>query len=90
MAETVGGPGGGARMVGEVRVQRVKALIKRERKSSQVFACACLCLFVFRAYLRGALIKYFLLTNLIKHLFLTKTIVIQCVAIVQRLKEEII
>ena len=23
MAETVGGPGGGARMVGEVRVQRV-------------------------------------------------------------------
>ena len=35
---------------------------------------------------RGALIKYFLLTNLIKHLFLTKTIVIQYVAIVQRLK----
>ena len=50
-----------------------------------------------RALIRGralnpevAPIKYFLLTNLIKHLFLTKTIVIQCVAIVQRLKEEII
>ena len=43
-----------------------------------------------RALNRGALIKYFVLTNLIKHLFLTKTIVIQSVAIGQRLNEEII
>ena len=41
------------------------------------------------ALIRGrALIKYFLLTNLVKHLFLTKTIVIQGVAIVQRLKRD--